>query len=111
MSSLKITGTDALIKSLKKSANLNDIKNIVKMNGAELQKNAQRKASVDTGFMKRSIVLTFEDGGMTAKIASMAEYSAYVNYGTRFQTANPFMTNSFNVQKPIFLSDLSKVLK
>jgi len=111
MSNMRITGTDALIKGLKKSANLNDIKNIVKMNGAELQKNAQRKASVDTGFMKRSIVLTFEDGGMTAKIVSMAEYSAYVNYGTRFQIANPFMTNSFNVQKPIFLSDLSKVLK
>lgn len=111
MASFKMTGIDALEKALKKNANLDDIKNVVKLNGAELQKNAQRKASVDTGFMKRSIVLELEDGGMTARITSMAEYSAYVNYGTRFQTANPFMTNSFNVQKPIFLSDISKVLK
>lgn len=109
--SVKISGADELIRGLKKSADLNDIKNIVKMNGASLQSNAQRKASVDTGFMKRSIMLTMEDGGMTARITSTAEYSAYVNYGTRFMSANPFMTNSFNVQKPIFLSDLSKVLK
>lgn len=108
---MKISGADELIRGLKKSADLNDIKNIVKMNGASLQSNAQRKASVDTGFMKRSIVLTIEDGGMTAKIASMAEYSAYINYGTRFMAANPFMTNSFNIQRPVFLNDLSKVLK
>ena len=111
MSSFKLSGINQLEKALKKSANLDDIKNVVKMNGAELQTNAQKKASVDTGFMKRSITIEIIDGGMTAKIVSMAEYSAYVNYGTRFQTANPFMTNSYDIQKLKFKASLDRLMK
>lgn len=108
---MKINGTDALIGALKKSANLDDVKNVIKVNGSEMQKNAQRKAAVDTGFMKRSIALSIEDGGMTARVASMAEYSGYVNYGTRFQNAQPFMTSAFYEQRVKFLSDMKRLMK
>lgn len=108
---MKINGTDALIGALKKSANLDDVKNVIKVNGSEMQKNAQRKAAVDTGFMKRGIVLSFEDGGLTAKVTSMAEYSGYVNYGTRFQNAQPFMTPAFYEQRIKFVADMKRLLK
>ena len=111
MSGFKLSGMDKLEKALKRGTDLNDIKRVVKGNGAELQTNAQRQASVDTGFMKRSITIGIEDSGMTAKIVSTAEYSSYVNYGTRFQTANPFMTNSYNKQRPKFKKDLDRLLK
>src|SRR5699024_10421694 len=108
---MKINGTDALIGALKKSANLDDVKNVIKVNGSEMQKNAMRKAAVDTGFMKRDIVLSFEDGGLTAKVTSMAAYSAFVNYGTRFQNSQPFMTPAFYEQKIKFISDMKRLLK
>ena len=108
---MKINGADALIGALKKSANLDDIKNVVKANGSEMQKNAMRKSAVDTGFMKRGIAISFEDGGMTAVVKSTAEYSAFVNYGTRFQSAQPFMTPAFYEQRIKFVSDMKRLMK
>lgn len=108
---MKISGTDVLVKELKKRANMKDVENVVKLNGAEMQAKAQRRASVDTGFMKRSITLEIRDNGMTAVVKSNAQYSGYVNYGTRFQAANPFMTSSFNEQKLRFIGDLKRLTK
>lgn len=108
---MKIKGTDALIGALKKSANLDDVKNVIKVNGSEMQKNAMRKAAVDTGFMKRGIVLSFEDGGLTARVTSMAAYSAFVNYGTRFQNSQPFMTPAFYEQRVQFVADMKRIMK
>lgn len=108
---MKINGTDALIGALKKSANLDDVKNVIKVNGSEMQKNAMRKAAVDTGFMKRGIVLSFEDGGLTARVTSMAAYSAFVNYGTRFQNSQPFMTPAFYEQRIKFVADMKRLMK
>lgn len=106
-----LTGVDTLEKVLKTTAKVQLVKGVVQLNGAEMQENAQRRASVDTGFMKRNITLTLEDGGLTATVTSMAEYSAYVNYGTRFMAANPFMTNSYQYQKTKFRADLIRLMK
>lgn len=83
----------------------------VKLNGAELQQKAQRNAPVDTGNLRRSINLSIKDGGMTAEITAMAEYSGYVEYGTRFMNAQPFIAPAFNEQKDIFINDLKRALK
>lgn len=108
---MRITGTDALGKELMKRASMKDVQNVVRLSGAELQQKAQRRAPVDTGNMKRSISLELTDNGMTAIVKSGADYSAYVNFGTRFQSANPFMTSSFNEQKINFISDLKRLMK
>lgn len=107
----EIRGADKLMRELKDNADVSDIKNVIKMNGSEMQRNAQRRSPVDTGNMKRSIFLRIEDGGMTAKVVSEANYSAYVNFGTRFMTARPFMTSSFNEQKIKFNKDMNRLLK
>lgn len=83
---------------------------VVRLNGAELQQKAQRYAPVDTGNLRRSIQLSIEDNGMTAEVAATADYSAYVEYGTRFVNAQPYMRPAFNEQKDIFISDLKKVM-
>lgn len=108
---MKISGADILGKELMKRASMKDVQNIVRLSGAELQQKAQRRAPVDTGNMKRSITLELTDNGMTAIVRSLASYSAYVNFGTRFQSANPFMTSSFNEQKISFISDLKRLTK
>ena len=57
MAGIKIEGLDKLQKHLKKQCTLDDVRNVVKMNGAELQNKAKRMAPVDTGTLKRSIGL------------------------------------------------------
>ena len=39
------------------------------------------------------------------------DYSAYVEYGTRFQSAQPFVKPAYNVQKGVFIKDLERLLK
>jgi HK97 gp10 family phage protein len=111
MASIKIEGLDKLQAALKKNITLNDVKKIVKQNGAELQTKAQREVPVDTGTLKRSIGLELPNGGMTAEIEPTAEYAAYVEYGTRFQRAQPYLKPSLREQQRQFKSDMQKLVK
>ena len=63
------------------------------------------------GTLKRSIGLDITDGGMTAEVEPTAEYAAYVEYGTRFMNAQPYMRPSYNQQKEKFKSDMKKLVR
>ena len=45
---------------------------------------------------------------MTARVAPTAEYSEYVEYGTRFMESQPYMRPAFGEQKQQFKSDMQK---
>lgn len=115
MAKIKVTGLDKLEKKLKKNVTLDDVKKVVRENGKELQKGMQDKADFkqgyQTGTTKRSIGLEFSDGGMTAESGPTTEYAPYVNFGTRFMDAQPFVTDAFNGQKKKFESDMQKLVK
>lgn len=108
---MKIKGTDALIGALKKSANLDDVKNVLKMNGAEMQAKAQRKAPVDTGALKRFVVLYVYDDGLKVVVKSLIDYAPYQEYGTRFMTGTPHIRPAFLEQKIKFLNDMKRLMK
>jgi len=100
-----------LIKALEKASKTDGIKKAVQLNASELQRKAQRRAPVDTGFLRRSITLDFKDSGMTASIKPTAEYAPYVEYGTRFMSAQPFIRPSFYEQEKKFIKDIEKLMK
>lgn len=108
---LTMTRTNELRKKLQQNSKLDAVKRVVKMNGAELQTKAQRNAPVDTGTLKRSISLELRDGGLTAESEATAEYAPYVEWGTRFMNAQPFMRPAYYAQKEQFKHDLSKIVK
>ena len=108
---MKITGIDALQKKLRKNATLDDVKHVVKSNTTNMNKNMQKLAPVDTGNMKRSITSEFTDGGFTGTTEPHTDYAGYVEYGTRFQAAQPFVKPAFDVQKKVFKNDLERLLK
>ena len=64
---------------------------------------------MDTGTLKRSIGLEIRDGGLTAEVEPTAEYAAYVEYGTRYMSAQPYMRPSCTAQKEKFKSDLKSL--
>lgn len=108
---MDLKGLDALMGALKDKANLNDVKNVVKMNGSEMQRNMQRDAPVDTGFLKRHIIYRADDGGFTARVASQAEYSIYLIYGTRFNYMQDFFRPNYFNQRQKFLEDLKRLMR
>ena len=108
---LEMHGIDDLESKLKDGADLDLVKDLMKKNGSELEQNAMRRSPVDTGFLKRSIGMTVEDSGFTIRVGSTAEYAPYVNFGTRFQTSQPFLTSSFYDQRNKLIKDLRKIMK
>lgn len=108
---IQINGLKALQKKLRKNVAMMEVKAVVKSNTADMDRKAQRKVPVDTGFLKRSITLTLASGGLTGIVEPYAEYAAYVEYGTRFMSAQPYMRPAYNAQKVKFLADLNKLMK
>ena len=109
--SIKLVGVEAIQGKLRKNATLNDVKRVVLTNGAELTRNSQRLAPVDTGKLAGSINLSLEDGGLTAVTRDGVNYGIYNDFGTRFMAGNGFMTSSFNLQATKFKRDMEMLVK
>nr|DAF86520.1 MAG TPA: putative tail component [Siphoviridae sp. ctkI07] len=111
MSSIKVTGIDELQMKLKKNVQMSDVKKVVRKNGSDMQKKTQKNAPVDTGTLQRSIALEMRDSGKTAEVEPMVDYGAYVELGTRFMTAQPYLKPAFNEQKEKFKQDMKKLAR
>lgn len=111
MAGVKIVGMEKLQRKLKQNVRMDDVKRVVRHNGAEMQTKAQQNAPVDTGTLKRSIGLEITDGGMTAEVEPAAEYAPYVELGTRFMEAQPYLGPAFNEQKEKFKKDMKKLVE
>lgn len=106
-----LSGTKKLERVIKKNANTQKVKMIVKANGADMQQKAMRYAPVDTGSLKRYIMISLFDSGYTTTVKPLMNYSSYVEYGTRFMEAQPYMKPAFIQQRLIFVKEMSKLVK
>lgn len=104
-------GMEKLEAAFEQKVKLEGAKKFLKLNGAELQKNAIEDAPYKTGFLKGSILLSIENQGMIARVKALAHYAPYVEYGTRKMNARPFMRPAFNRQKQQLESDLRRLTK
>lgn len=108
---LKITGLDQLERKLKKNIKMDDVKRVVKQNAVEMNSKASKAAPVDTGFLRRSIIFGLSNGGFSGSSTAGAEYAPYLEYGTRFMNAQPFMGPAYRIQKEIFKRDMDRLVK
>ena len=115
MARIKIDGLDKLEKKLKANATLDLVKKTVQGNGKELQDKMIAKADFtkgyQTGTTKRSITRVSMDGGFTVEVAPETEYAPYLEYGTRFMEAQPFVRPALEEQAQIFKRDLQKLVR
>lgn len=122
MAEIKFEGIAKLNKGLKKRMDMSAVKTAVKKDGSGMEKKAKRNAPVGTpestgipgyigGTLRRSINLEISDGGMTATVEPTAEYAPYVELGTRFMEAQPFLKPAFEEQKKQFEKDLQKLVR
>lgn len=115
MGKIKVTGLKSLQKKLKDNTSLDKVKQTVKLNGSELQGKIQDKAEFQKGYQTRatkgSIGLRIEDDGLTAYSGPTTEYAPYLEYGTRFMEAQPFVGPALNEQKEQFKKDMKRLVK
>lgn len=127
MPKIKVTGIDKLKKALKDNVTMDDVKRVVRHHGSKLQERMQNAADFtqgyQTGTTKRSIDLEILDKGLTAAVCQgkeplnpksglpATEYSPYLEYGTRFMDAQPFVKPSHDAQKKEFKKDMQKLVR
>lgn len=114
---IDVHGLKPMQKKMLKALDLSDLKPVVMRNTAQLQQKAQQKAPVSTektnpggahGQLKRSILLTVN--GLTGTVRATADYAQYVELGTRFMGAQPYMRPALEEQGPVFLRDIKKTI-
>lgn len=119
---MKFVGLNELQRGLVERSHLEAAKTVVAKNGSRLQTKAQQNAPVGTpestgipnyvgGTLRRSIGLEIKDGGLTAVSGATAHYGEYVERGTRFMRAQPYMKPAFNQVKGKFNADLRKLVR
>lgn len=115
MAGIKVEGLKELEAALKENVKLDDVKRVVRHHGSQLQTNMQNKADFKKGYQtgetKRSIGLEITDSGFTAEVGPETDYSMYLEYGTRFMDAQPFVKPAHEEQAEKFKRDLQKLMR
>ena len=117
MSGIKFKGLDKLQKKLKKNVEMKAVKDVVKFHGGQLKERMRDQAKqsfnkgYSTGDTMNSINVEITDGGLEARVGPTTNYTEYVEYGTRFMEAEPFVRPALDSQKDKFKSDLKKLMR
>lgn len=106
---MTLTGEKELIKRLNKLKDKSKVQAVVKANTLEFEREAKAKAPVDTGFLRRGIQVKV--GNLEGRITSTANYSGYLEYGTRYMRAQPYMRPTYNQIKGQFKTQLKKAVE
>jgi HK97 gp10 family phage protein len=113
---MDLDGLDALLAKFDKMDQEieNAVGGLVKKNTIEMTektvKNAVFTQGYQTGYTKRNIETKIVSK-LEAKTISKSEHSGYLEYGTRFMDAQPFVFPAFFEQKKQFLADLERLVK
>ena len=71
---------------------------------------ARRMCPRDTGTLANSITMEgVTVGSLSMRVMTLAGYGAYVNFGTRYMAAQPFMTQAARIGREAFLADLANL--
>lgn len=123
---MEIQGLEELQRDIEKLLKTkNEMKKVVKKNGAELQKTAMSYArhsasggvfakGYTTGHTRKNLQqngVRLTDDGLTATISSTTDYAAYLEYGTRHMEAEPYVKPAYEKQKKLFEEDIEKVVE
>jgi HK97 gp10 family phage protein len=86
-----VTGADTIASNFKSiSQKVKDFQaSEPKKIADEMVQKMQERAPVDTGFLRDNISVTNSDD-TAAQVSSLADYSFFVEFGTRFMAAQPF---------------------
>lgn len=121
MAKINFKGLDKLEKKLIQNAKMEEVKKVVRSSGLTLQGNVVKNAGETTfnkgyftGNLKQDVAgngFKLSDGGLTAKVGTSEEYGAYLEHGTRYMEAEPFLKQPFEQIKTTFKSDIDKLTK
>ena len=108
---IKFEGDEKFLATLEKAIKESEstVDAVVKNNTERTMRKAKQLAPVDTWFMHDSIYTNYEP--LSGFVHSPASYSGYLEFGTRFMSAQPFMRPALEWMKPKYEKDLRDVIR
>ena len=95
---IKILNLDKCIKKFDDISRINLMPEITK-SAIKVQRSARDIVPVDTGLLKASIARKNLPQEQAAIVYTVVEYAPYVEFGTRYQVAQPFMSPALEMNK------------
>lgn len=74
--------------------------------GGEMEQMSKQLVPVDTGFLRDSIFHQLVESDLNLTLGATADYTAYVEFGTRHSRAQPFIRPSFDAHSQKLLDAL-----
>lgn len=99
-------GLDALVKNLDP-----ELIAVVAIAAHNVERRAKDWVPVDTGATKNSILPRFSEGGMVAEIGPTTAYAPFLEFGTRFMAARPFMIPALEAERQPFLTAIAQLIE
>lgn len=108
---MEMTGLKKLQKRMiRTNANLAPlVRKCVQQACVDVQEKTQENAPERTGYLKKNIEVSIIDD-YTGEVTAAADYSEYVELGTRFMVPQPFMKPAVEAVKPEFVRNLKKAI-
>lgn len=110
--SVRIVGLNAFVKQLNNQSNQVDqaVSQEINRSSLRTEKRAKQLAPWDTGWMSNSIY-SWMTQVLRAEVISPADYSIYVEEGTRNMMAQPFMAPALKAEYPVLMKNLNKLMR
>lgn len=110
--SVKIIGMNAYTRSVKnKSKQVQQaVDQEINRSALRVERRAKQLAAWDTGWMSNNIY-SMMTGLAQAEVISPADYSIYVEKGTRYQMAQPFVFPALKAEQPLLMKNLNKLMR
>ena len=84
---------------------------VVGIAAGQVETRAKQLVPVDTGATKNSIQQYPSDGGLVVAIGPSTSYAPYLEFGTRFMSARPYMTPALESVRFQFLEAVRQVME
>ena len=108
---LSFEGLDDLAETLIDAADLQDVAEIVKNDTILMHNLASKLVPVDSGYLRRSAVIEFQDSGLSGFVAFWANYAPYQEYGTRWIYGKWYLKRAHDEAGRKFLQDMEALVK
>jgi hypothetical protein len=89
--SVSIAGLEGIQKALTNYDKIitKELSNEINASALKIQSDAKKLVPVDMGFLRNSIVLDGQAGGLTYSVAALMKYAPYVEFGTGGKVSIP----------------------
>src|SRR5699024_9676639 len=112
---IDIEGGDELVRNITKRVGRDRVNGVIRKNTIDEQRKMMRHATFDkdyqTGFTKHIISFDLLPLALVSEVSPGSDYSVYLEYGTRYMDAQPFVVPTRNEQAPIFLRDMKNLIR